>query len=559
MAVTLQPVFEALGYVDAKQQRALVKLLQASEAFGDVKGVNGILTDQQADAILHHVTFDSPEQAANLLHEITQEKLIYRAKGKERHDCEDSSFFRQHRTELIEALRDAGMIDEIKPARKHYDHVLLLGAIEGETAGRFEKMKQLWEQGIRFDKIHMLGSERRLHPELEPSSNTTGPEGTPVSTEMRMMESHYYDTKSQWPSGLENVRIFEVNTYNKAGGERPNTQDTVISWKNTHPEAGEVLVISSQPFSRYQDAAVKSVLPSAFHVETVGDAAPQDIKISVALDTLARQIDVGFPQLLEKLKVQKPKLKTELVMLDPASIQVDAATYQFRSGGDAKGVTEKGRFHADQWDPILHGDPILVHERTDGRIFVADGHHRVDLAKKLNETGAGPGKIAATVLKEADGYTAEDVKIIAAYKNIAHGKCDPVDTARVFKEANSGKVNTDLLPHLQMDKGNLRMSYTLSRLSDGALDTVAKGGVPVEIAAKLAEQVPDDHKKQEAVMNIISQKLHQNYKMTENARPTNLQFNVFNFPRDTDLKTLPGFVEKLAAQRAGSASVIITR
>jgi|GEM_PF-6483767 len=560
MSVTLQPIFEALGYTDAKQQRALIKLLQASGAFGDVQGVNGMLTDQQADAILHHVTFSTPEQAANLLHDITQEKLIHRSQGKERHDCEDSPFYQQHRAELLAALSDAGMLDEIKPSKKHYDHVLLLGAVEGETENRFETMKRLWEQGVRFDKIHMLGSERALHPEIEPSKNTVGPAGTPVSTEMNMMQSHYYDKNSRWPTGLENVRIFEVNTHNKSNGDRANTQDTVVSWKSTNPVAGEVLVISSQPFSRYQDAAVKSALPPSFHVETVGDAAPQQIKVSVALDTLARQIDVGFPKLLEKLKVTKPKLQTRLVMMDPSSIQVDAPTYQFRSGGDAKGVTNKGRYHASQWDPVLHGDPILVHERIDGRVFVADGHHRVDLAKSLNENGTGPGMVAAMVLKEADGYTPQDVKIIAAYKNIAHGKTDPVDTARVFKEAYSGKVNTELLPHLQMDKGNLRMSFTLSKLSDKALDTVAKGEVPAEIAAKLAEKVPDDHGRQEAVMSIISQKLKQNYNVVDNAHATTMQFNVFNFPKETDLKAIPGFVEKLAQQRnAASINVFNAR
>src|SRR5436309_3253592 len=93
-----------------------------------------------------------------------------------------------------------------------------------------------------------------------------------------------------------------------------------------------------------------------------------------------------------------------ITLLDPNNIRTDAATYQFRSHGDGQGVTAEGRYNTDRWDPIIHGDPRLVHQRLDGSLYVADGHHRLDLAKRLNAQGAGPGAIAATVLREADGY-----------------------------------------------------------------------------------------------------------------------------------------------------------
>jgi hypothetical protein len=201
------------------------------------------------------------------------------------------------------------------------------------------------------------------------------------------------------------------------------------------------------------------------------------------------------------------------VIVDPALIHVDAGTYQFRSGGDRQGVTSKGRYTTDHWDPILHGDPLLVHERLDGTLFVADGHHRLELAKRLNAQGRGPGAIAATVLREADGYTPLDVKIIAAYKNMAHGHANPVEAARVFKEALSGKVHTELLPSLQMDKGNLKISYTLSGLSDRALDQVEKDNIPIEVAARIAERAAGAGE-QESLMQLIGNKIKQEYGQT---------------------------------------------
>ena len=546
MPVTLHPLLEALGYCEPQQQRALIKLLQAAGAFGDVKGVDGILTDKQADAILAHLTFNDSAQAANLLHQITQESLL-RDPNIERHESIDSPHFQKHRVELTQALQDAGMLSELKPARKHYDHVLLLGTTEDEVKNRFETLKKLWDDGIRFDKIHMLGSERKLNAASEPSA-------AKAADEMAMMESHYYDPNSSWPKGLEQVRIFEVNTFNKPNGERPNTQDTVKSWLKTNPVPGEVLVVSSQPYAKYQDAAVKSALPSDFHVETVG-AAAQDVKINIALDSFARQIDVNFQQLLEKLTAAPGVLKTPIIGIAPEDIKVDAATYQFRSGGDVNGVTTKGRYQADHWDPILHGDPILVHERLDGSKYVADGHHRVELAKELNAKGKGPGNIMAMVLSEKQGYTAKDAKIIAAYKNIAHGQTDIVETARVFKEAFSGEVNTDLLPHLQMDKGNLRMAYTMSKLSDKVLDQVAQEKIEPKIAEKLAELVPDDANRQEAVMQIISRKLQQNYEQTDSSRASSINVNMSPLPAQSDVSKVPGFVAKLAMERSKGVSL----
>lgn len=558
MTATLKPVLDSLGYGTATQQRAVVKLLQASGAFGTLAGIEGLLNDKQADAILNNITFSDLQNAAKMLHDITQEHLIKRRPGEERCHCTEPEMFKQHRAELLQVLEDAGLLGSVKPTQKYYDHVLVLGATQAEVDKRLDHLKELWDQGVRFGKIHLLGSERPLMADREDSAGKRGPNGTASRIEMDMMEDRYYAKSASWPKEMQAVRVFEVNTYNKKDGSRANTKDTIEAWQQTNPGAGEVLAISSQPYVKYQDAAIKAVLPRSFHVETVGVEAPRDIKISVVADTLARQIDVGFEKLQERLKMRRPKLEAQLVLIDPKEIQVDAATYQFRAGGDGKGVTEKGRYKTDKWDPLLHGDPILVHERLDGRVFVADGHHRVDLAKTLNDKNAGPGKLAAMVLREADGYSAQDVKIIAAYKNMAHGHTDVVDAARVFKEAESGKVNMELLPSLQMDKGNLRMAYSMSKLSDSVLDKVQKGEVQPEIAAKLAEKVPNDGVRQEKILALVKQKLEQQeYKRTEAAKASTVQVNIFNLPKDFKLE--PGFVEKLAQQAGAGVTIGMPR
>lgn len=220
-------------------------------------------------------------------------------------------------------------------------------------------------------------------------------------------------------------------------------------------------------------------------------------------------------------------------MLDPDALLADPATYQFRSGSDRNGVTKSGQILAGRWDPILHGDPILVHERLDGSYYVADGHHRLDFAKRLNEAGNGPGRIAAQVLREADGYTPLDVKIIAAYKNFSHGHFKPIEGARLFKEVVKGPVHTQLLPDLKLDTGDINIAYRMSKLSDAVLDKVQAEAIPDAVAAELADRVSDSAK-QESVLAIISQKLKQEY------TPPPYRYDIGN-PNDN-------FVGRLAAQ-----------
>lgn len=243
--------------------------------------------------------------------------------------------------------------------------------------------------------------------------------------------------------------------------------------------------------------------------------------------------------------IASPPKSLPILLLDPEKVKVDAATYQFRSGGDGKGVTEARRYHTDRWDPILHGNPILVHERLNGDVFVADGHHRLDLAKRSNAVGTGPGKIAAFLLREADGYTVEDVRVIAAYKNMARGTTDPIDAARVFKEAKSGKVHKELLPQLQLDNGNLILSYRLSGLSDQALDVAAKGEIPLEMAALVADRVPEPERQNE-VVGMLSYAYRQ--------FGFGSQVPIAEIYLSQAKETVPGFVAKLMQQRAQAAS-----
>lgn len=193
-----------------------------------------------------------------------------------------------------------------------------------------------------------------------------------------------------------------------------------------------------------------------------------------------------------------------------ADLTSDPAAYQFRANDAANGVTQAHKITAERWEPLLHGQPLIVHERLDGKTYVVDGHHRFAFAQQLAALGKGPELLHAFVLSEAQGVSVQDAKLIAAYANMAQGGTDVVDAARAFKEARDPAVHQQWLPQLQMDKSNLTLSYKLSGLSDVSLSKVQAGEVPAEAAAMVAERVKDPAK-QDKVMEIIGVKLRQDY------------------------------------------------
>jgi len=63
-------------------------------------------------------------------------------------------------------------------------------------------------------------------------------------------------------------------------------------------------------------------------------------------------------------------------------IKIDPETYQFRDDVNAEGIDER-LLGIRSFDDLRAGT-LILHERENGDLFVADGHHRIDLARRLN-------------------------------------------------------------------------------------------------------------------------------------------------------------------------------
>lgn len=165
------------------------------------------------------------------------------------------------------------------------------------------------------------------------------------------------------------------------------------------------------------------------------------------------------------------------------SVGVDAQTYQFRTAVNDAGV-EAPLDRVREWDELLAGD-VIIHERRDGSRWIADGHHRRDLAARLEAEGHPPIEFNAFVLREDEGYSVADVRAIAAVKNIEAGNASAIDAAKVLR------VDPAMLEKLTLRNSQARDARGLMKLSDDGFDMVTNGLVREDHAAIVGELTAD--------------------------------------------------------------------
>ncbi len=179
------------------------------------------------------------------------------------------------------------------------------------------------------------------------------------------------------------------------------------------------------------------------------------------------------------------------------SLTTDALTFQYKSAGDAAGVTDRLR-SVGSWDPLAAGKAV-VYERSDGSRVIADGHQRLGLARRLlRESPAQDIRLDAYVFREADGWTPADVRAIAAKKNLQEGSGTLLDTARIIRD------RPDLFDaSLPLSDGRIQQAVGLARLSDVAWSAVINERVEANHAAWIGRQLPNQPELHGAIVESL--------------------------------------------------------
>ncbi|MBI2344833.1 hypothetical protein HYV10_02040 [Candidatus Dependentiae bacterium] len=211
----------------------------------------------------------------------------------ERWDIENS--FGDHQEEIYQISEQLNLFSAVKPQYKQYEYVFILGSLFASMKNRMTFLVDLWNQGIRFNNIVFLAGSRPRNA-AQGENQTALEEWSNIKieympeTETELLKFVYDHALMPEEMRKIPVDIIDVPMLQNSDGamRRPTTADTIKWWLKTDPRPGKILAISSQPYVWYQNSVLKTLLPSSYEVDTVGQACSSDQKIGLLLDTLAR-------------------------------------------------------------------------------------------------------------------------------------------------------------------------------------------------------------------------------------------------------------------------------
>lgn len=170
-------------------------------------------------------------------------------------------------------------------------------------------------------------------------------------------------------------------------------------------------------------------------------------------------------------------------LLAPEAIKVEAKRFQFRSGASGKGVT--GRLSdVSEWCPLFAG-LVLVYEDFDKTYTVIDGHHRVDLAKRLAKRTGQKFGIRCLVLSHKD-YTTAQAKAKGILRNIAEGHASVEDMASLLR---SKSIPDSELPKLPKNSKEWRFAQLYAALEQSVYNYALKLNLDPAYVQVVIEQV----------------------------------------------------------------------
>lgn len=203
-------------------------------------------------------------------------------------------------------------------------------------------------------------------------------------------------------------------------------------------------------------------------------------------------------QILNALNKSNISIET----FEPEDILVDAKTFQFKEGGDEFGVLPKLQGTKD-WNPIAAGT-VTIYENAQGQKFIADGHQRLGLAKRLKADDPSKDiKINAFVLRETDGITPDMAMVNAAVTNIIRGTGSTLDAAKLLRGRRDviEKAYGDVIPPQSL---MYRRASELVNLGDEPWRMIINGVVKSEYGAIVGRLIPDDEAAQKAAIQVLS-------------------------------------------------------
>lgn len=184
-----------------------------------------------------------------------------------------------------------------------------------------------------------------------------------------------------------------------------------------------------------------------------------------------------------------------VVRVPTAEIAVDPERFQFKRNVDPTTGASTELKNVPQFNEQLGGIISVWRDPADGRVYVVNGHHRVELAQRTNHPALNAQFI--------DTPTAESARAVGAMMNIAEGRGTPLDAAKFMRDSG---VDANALREYGVSlTGNLaRQGTALAKLAPDIFNRVARGEVSEGHGAAIGDLLEDPSLQRAAVQSIQS-------------------------------------------------------
>jgi hypothetical protein len=227
-------------------------------------------------------------------------------------------------------------------------------------------------------------------------------------------------------------------------------------------------------------------------------------------DQMAEQLDEYRQRYDEQESLESPrseareerdlKLPSTVQELSADSLELQPKLMQYKSKTDRETGRNKQLEGIKKFDPAKAG-VVIVWQDAAGKNIVADGHQRVNLLKELQSQGKDMDtKVLSRVYREDEGYTAKDVRTIAAGINIAQGTGSAVDAAKVLRDLSEQEYN-EVMAVMPVNSSLVRDAKGLAKLGEEAFQVVVNELIEPKYGAMVGEAF--EEAEQTAAMQIL--------------------------------------------------------
>lgn len=184
----------------------------------------------------------------------------------------------------------------------------------------------------------------------------------------------------------------------------------------------------------------------------------------------------------------------DVVQVPTETINVDPGRFQFKTGISKKtGVVEGEELQGD-WDPLAAGIVLLWEDKA-GKLWVVNGHHRADLAKRKHVPS-----MTARIVRESDGVSEGKARAMGAKLNILEGQGKVEDYADFFRASEISESEATREGLLARAKG--KTGFLVGRFASDDVWAGYRGRkISAEKAAAIADIGRGDDRLQAAGLN----------------------------------------------------------